>query len=124
MVSGVNEVFNLKYVKNFDGSILPPCKRELLQQFRRANYITSLWSNAHMQGLSIFSPENNGWTLEGHQYHLNWFDGDQLPAFVSESLQDESEEDTKDSDDNNEDIQYQHWIGDEISNLNNGNNED
>ncbi|GFU34160.1 hypothetical protein TNCV_3199521 [Trichonephila clavipes] len=36
------------------------CKSELLQQFRRADYITSLWSNAHMKGLSIFSPEKEG----------------------------------------------------------------
>ncbi|GFY62889.1 hypothetical protein TNIN_235971 [Trichonephila inaurata madagascariensis] len=71
--------------------------------------ITSLVS-AHIKELSIFSPENNGWTLGGHQYHFNWFDGDQLPAFFSESLQDESEEDTIDSDDDNEDIQYQHCV--------------
>ncbi|GFX08079.1 uncharacterized protein TNCV_1237581 [Trichonephila clavipes] len=56
------------------------------------------------------SPENNGWTLEDNQYHFNWFDGDQLPAFVSESLQDESEVETKDADEDNENIQYQHWI--------------
>ncbi|GFY73071.1 uncharacterized protein TNIN_340201, partial [Trichonephila inaurata madagascariensis] len=93
------------------------CKSELLLQFRRANYIISLWSNAHVKGLSIFSPENNGWTLEDRLVrHFNWFDRDQLPAFVSESLQDESE-DTKDADEDNEDIQYQHWIDDEILNL-------
>ncbi|GFV98845.1 hypothetical protein TNCV_2913621 [Trichonephila clavipes] len=51
--------------------------------------------------------------------HFNWFDRDQLPAFVSESLQDESE-DTKDAD---EEIQYQHWIDDEILNFNDRDNE-
>ncbi|GFT69119.1 uncharacterized protein TNCV_3905061 [Trichonephila clavipes] len=86
---GVSEEFNRKNVKNFDASNLPTCKSELLQQFRRANYITILWSNTHMKGLSIFSPENNRGTLEDNQ-HFNWFDGDQLSAFVSESFQDES----------------------------------
>ncbi|GFY41708.1 uncharacterized protein TNIN_279911 [Trichonephila inaurata madagascariensis] len=124
IVSDVNEEFIRKNVKNFDASNLPPRKSELLQQFRRANYITSLWSNAHMKGICIFSPENNGWTLEDNQYHFNWFDGDQLPAFVSESLQDESEVDTKDADEDNKDIQYQHWIDDEISNFNDDDNED
>lgn len=90
MVCDVNEEFNRKNVKNFDASNLPPCKSELSQQFRRANYITSLWKNAHMKKISIFSPDNNGWTLKDNKYHFNWFDGDQLPSFVSESLQEES----------------------------------
>ncbi|GFX19802.1 uncharacterized protein TNCV_1433631 [Trichonephila clavipes] len=77
MVSDVNEEFNRKNVKNFDVSNLPTCKRELLQQFQRANYITSLWK-----------------------------------------------EDTKDADEDNEDIQYQHWIDDEILNFNDDDNED
>ncbi|GFT30679.1 uncharacterized protein TNCV_758831 [Trichonephila clavipes] len=123
LVSDVNEELNRNNVKNFDASNLPAYKSELLQQFRRTNYITSLWSNAHMKGICIFSPENNGWTLEDNQYHFNWFDGDQLPAFVSESLQDEPV-DTKDADEDNEDIQYQHWIDDEISIFNDDNNED
>ncbi|GFY58233.1 uncharacterized protein TNIN_74431 [Trichonephila inaurata madagascariensis] len=122
IVSDVNEEFIRKNVKNFDASNLPPRKSELLQQFRRANYITSLWSNAHMKGICTFSPENKVWTLEDNQYHFNWFDGDQLLAFVSESLQDES--DTKDADEDNEDIQYQHWIDDEISNFNDDDNGD
>ncbi|GFY45513.1 uncharacterized protein TNIN_165381 [Trichonephila inaurata madagascariensis] len=50
--------------------------------------------------------------------HFNWFDGHRLPNFVRESLQDESEEDTKVADEDNKDIQYQHWIDDEILNFN------
>ncbi|GFR24854.1 g-protein coupled receptor [Trichonephila clavata] len=42
-----------------------------------------------------------GPTLEDNRYHFNRFDGDQLPAFVSESLQDGSE-DEKIADDDNE----------------------
>ncbi|GFW37609.1 uncharacterized protein TNCV_4028051 [Trichonephila clavipes] len=123
-VSDVNEEFIQKNVKIFDASNLPPCKSELLQQFRRANYIISLWINAHMKGICIFSPENNGWILEDNQYHFKWFDGDQLSAFVCELLQDESEVDTKDTDEDNEDIQYQNWIDDEISIFNDDDNED
>ncbi|GFW84840.1 uncharacterized protein TNCV_681281 [Trichonephila clavipes] len=124
MVSDVNEEFIRMNVKTFDASNLPPCKSELLQQFRRANYITSLWSIAHMKAICIFSPKNNGWTFKDNQYHFNWFDGDQLLAFVSESLQDESEVDIKDADEDNEDIQYQHWIDDELSIFNDDDNED
>ncbi|KAG8241338.1 hypothetical protein J6590_088829 [Homalodisca vitripennis] len=87
----VNEEFNRKKLKSFDASNLPPCKAELLQQFRRANYIASVWNNAHMKLPSIVTPENCGWTLEDNQYQFHWFDGDQLPSFVSESLQTEEE---------------------------------
>lgn len=86
----MNEEFNRETVKNYDASNLPPCKNELLQQFGRANYIAGLWNNAHMKVLGTVSPENNGWTLEDNEYHFNWFEGDQLPGFVSESLKNES----------------------------------
>ncbi|PRD30886.1 UNVERIFIED_CONTAM: hypothetical protein NCL1_25057 [Trichonephila clavipes] len=56
--------------------------------------------------------------------HFNWNDGDQLPASVSESLQDESEDDTRDADEDNKDIQYQHWIDNEILNFIDDDNED
>ncbi|KAG8177854.1 hypothetical protein JTE90_027120 [Oedothorax gibbosus] len=71
MVYDVNEEFNRENVKSFNASNLPPCKRELLQQFRRANYITSLWINSYKKELRIFSPENNGWTLEDNHYNFN-----------------------------------------------------
>lgn len=86
-VSDINEEFNPKNLKNFDASNLPPCKTELFQQFLRANYITSIWNNANEKRPSTFTPENNGWTFEDNQYHFYWFDGDQLPGLVSESLQ-------------------------------------
>ena len=89
-VSDINEELNRKDVKNFYVRNLPPCKSELLLQFWRANCIVSLWNNAHMKQLCIFSPENNEWTLDENHYLFNCFDGNQLPSFVNESLQDES----------------------------------
>lgn len=59
-VSDINEEFNRKNVKNFDACNLPPCKSELIQQFRRANYIANIWNNAHVQHSTNFSPVNNG----------------------------------------------------------------
>lgn len=35
-----------------------------------------------------------------------------------------TEKETNDADDDNEDIQYQHWIDDELSNFNDDDNED
>lgn len=89
-VSDVSEEFNRRSVRNFDSCNLPPCKSELLQQFYRANYIASIWNNAHTQNFPGFSPENNGWTLNENQYQFYWFDGDQLPSLVCELLENES----------------------------------
>ncbi|GFY02867.1 uncharacterized protein TNCV_3507471 [Trichonephila clavipes] len=57
-----------------------------------------------------------------HMWTLTDLGDKQLTAFVSESLQDESE-DTKDAAEDNKDIQYQHWIDDKILNLNDNDNE-
>lgn len=83
----MSEEFNRKSVRNFDSCNLPPCKSQLFQQCCRANYIANIWNNAHTQNLPDFSPENNGWTLDENQYQFYWFDGDQLPSFVSELLE-------------------------------------
>ncbi|GFS50961.1 uncharacterized protein TNIN_9841 [Trichonephila inaurata madagascariensis] len=102
MVSDIKEELNRKNFKNFDVSNLPTCKSELLQQFRRANYISRLWSNAFMKGFSIFNPENNGWTLEDNQYHISTgLMGTSYCLY------------TKDADEDNEDIRYQDRIDDE-----------
>ncbi|GBP87341.1 hypothetical protein EVAR_17486_1 [Eumeta japonica] len=107
-VADINEEFNRKNLKNVDASSLPPCKSELFQQFRRANYIASIWNNAHEKHPSTLSPENNGWILKDRQYDFNWFDGDQLPSFVSDSLQNELEEPNDDEDDVEDELNIQY----------------
>lgn len=39
-----------------------------------------------MKNPTTCEPVNNGWILENNQYHFKWFEGDQLPNDVSESL--------------------------------------
>ncbi|GFQ67160.1 uncharacterized protein TNCT_661961, partial [Trichonephila clavata] len=84
-VSDVKEAFDRK-LRKFDTSNLPPCKSELLQQFQRANYICTIWNNAHLKTPTTYQPANNGWILENNKYHFKWFEGDQLPSYVSDSL--------------------------------------
>lgn len=74
-------------MRNFDAGSLPPCKNELLQHFLRANHICAIWNNAYLSKPTLRKPENNGWVLESGQYHFKWFEGDQLPNYVSDSLQ-------------------------------------
>ncbi|XP_038221621.1 protein PFC0760c-like [Zerene cesonia] len=59
-----------------------------------------IWNNAHLQNPTSYGPENNGWVLENDQYHFKWFEGDQLPNYVSDSLKTSSEnDDGEDTDD-------------------------
>ncbi|XP_041988826.1 uncharacterized protein LOC121740251 [Aricia agestis] len=67
---------------------------------------------------TTYEPVNNGWILEDDHYQFKWFEGDQLPNYVSESLKTVSEAGEEDdvdndesrewssSDDENEDINY------------------
>ncbi|GBP33556.1 hypothetical protein EVAR_28711_1 [Eumeta japonica] len=74
----------------------------------------------------ILNPENNGWTLEDDKYHFHWFDGDQLPDFVSQSLEEElaeKPEENTDEQDDDLDIQYQDWLDDELPDFNDDDNE-
>ncbi|KAF9411372.1 hypothetical protein HW555_009819 [Spodoptera exigua] len=100
---------------------------ELRQQFRRANYIASVWNNASAKMINILNPENYRWTLEDDKYHFHWFDGDQLPDFVSQSLEEElakKPEENTDEQDDDLDIQYQDRIDDELPDFNDDDNED
>ncbi|GFY67797.1 uncharacterized protein TNIN_468191 [Trichonephila inaurata madagascariensis] len=85
-ISDVNEAFDRKKLRNFDASNLLPCKSELLQQFLRANYTCTIWNNAHLKNLATYQLENNGWAFENGKYHFKWFEGDQLPSYVSDSF--------------------------------------
>ena len=51
------------------------------------NYISSIWNHANEKEPTIFTPEHNGWRIEENHFNFHWFDGDQLPGEVSESLQ-------------------------------------
>ncbi|CAK1552458.1 unnamed protein product [Leptosia nina] len=71
----------------------PTCKSELLQQFLRANYVCTIWNNAHLKNPTTYQPDNNGWVLKDDKYQFKWFEGDQLPSYVRDSLKTQSETD-------------------------------
>ncbi|XP_054728994.1 uncharacterized protein LOC129237994 [Anastrepha obliqua] len=73
--------------------------------------ICTIWNNAHLRKPTSHKPENNGWVLENDQYHFKWFEGDQLPTYVSDSLQTLSEAD--EDDDIHEDKSAEWSSGDE-----------
>ncbi|GFX07245.1 uncharacterized protein TNCV_2972221 [Trichonephila clavipes] len=53
-ISDVNEAFDRKKLRNFDASNVPPCKRELFQQFLRANYACTIWNKAYLKNPATY----------------------------------------------------------------------
>lgn len=76
----MNENFNKK-VRSFDASLIPPCKSELYQQVLRAHYISSIWNEP-----TSLNPLEYGWMEMENRYVFKWFEGDQLPCFVSDLI--------------------------------------
>ncbi|RVE48990.1 hypothetical protein evm_006348 [Chilo suppressalis] len=75
-----------KTVKNYDPSTLPPCKAELHQQLLRAQYVTSIWRNAHLRFPSNLEPTEHGWQLKEDKLDFYWFDGDCMPQLVIDAI--------------------------------------
>ena len=76
----------LDRIKGVNPSAMPPCSKVLLQQLKRANYVASMWKQASQPNPCTDSPVGHGWTLDGSTYRIHWYDGDQLPTDIFQSL--------------------------------------
>lgn len=85
--SDVNEHFSRR-ILNFDASSIPPGKSELYQQFLRAHYISSIWKNAYKKQPTTLDPLEGGWIEQDNKFVFKWFEGDQLPDYVSDFVTD------------------------------------
>ncbi|KAJ0182027.1 hypothetical protein K1T71_002749 [Dendrolimus kikuchii] len=72
--------------QNFVASSIPPCKSELYQQPLRAHYISCIWRNAYKKQPTSLNPLEYGWIEQDKTYSFKWFEGDQLPCFVSDLI--------------------------------------
>lgn len=75
-------------MQNFDATSIPPCKSELYQQFLRAHYISMIWKNAYKKQPTALNPLDYGWIELDNKFVFKWFEGDQLPSFVSDLITD------------------------------------
>ena len=72
-----------------------------------------MWKKACACCSITYSLVENGWCLKSEKYHLNWYDGDQVPQSFSDELEGNSLDDQEDngyvvvsdSDDNSDDEQ-------------------
>ena len=96
-------------LKHSDPSLLPPCKSVLTEKIKWANYVSSLWKNAHAATPVQWKAEDSGWELKNGHYVIKWFIGDQLPQEIYnvgrniDSPEDSDEESTYISDSSNYD---------------------
>ncbi|KAK5641777.1 hypothetical protein RI129_010324 [Pyrocoelia pectoralis] len=81
----------LDCASNLDAYLFPPSQSELRQQFLRASYVNSIWSNAHQKNPTLLTPEGNGWILENGNYVFQWFIGDMAPADIAEIFVEEDD---------------------------------
>ncbi|GFS87454.1 uncharacterized protein TNCV_207691 [Trichonephila clavipes] len=93
-ISDVNEAFDRKKLRNFDASNLLPCKSS---SFCGKTLHIPFGTMLINKNLTTYQPENNGWAFENDKYHFKWFEGDQLPSYVSDSLKTQSESDIEDN---------------------------
>ena len=80
----------LAMIKGVNPSSLPPCSNVLHNQLKRTNYIASMWKRAHLQKPCTAEPEGNGWAQENGKYVIDWYDGDQLPTQIYQTLNTET----------------------------------
>ncbi|XP_050294313.1 uncharacterized protein LOC126734656 [Anthonomus grandis grandis] len=95
---GRNDVFELPKT-NIDGSSLPPCQAELVNQFSRACYISETWAHAHLKVPNGNDPSEYGWTQVNDTFRYIWFTGRQLPVSVDDITMQPEEDNISDDDD-------------------------
>ena len=116
-LSSVNEarlkIFQQKYkptdpdspldnIKGIDSGMLPPCSNVLMQKIARCNYVAYLWKHANLRDpLENIQPTDHGWKEVDGVYVPVWFTGSQIPAVLSETMEQEDvvDEDEDDGDD-------------------------
>ena len=98
-------------IKNIDTKTFPPCCRVLLEQIKRAWYISRLHKTARTAYPAEQLAEiNYGWKLSDDTEFLDikWFEGEQVPAAITniEELENSDEEVIDDSDSDQSDYEY------------------
>ena len=92
--------------RNVDLSLLPPCKKSLVQHIHRANYQVAIWNRSHIAIQNASKPtEGHGWKLEDGVIKPLWFESPVVPDTVATEVDasDTDNEDDIDEDEEQED---------------------
>ena len=76
----------LEKITGVNPSSMAPCKSSLINKALRSNYVAYVWMHAHLPNPCDSTPEGHGWVLFNDQYHVKWFDCDQVPESITRVL--------------------------------------
>ena len=85
----------LDKIKGINPSNIPPCQKVLYEKIRRVNFIASIWKNAARKEPCRLDPLNNGWYLRDGMLHVQWFQGDLVPHYIWQALENDSDTESK-----------------------------
>ena len=82
----------LSFVKKYDGSLLPPCKRVLKEKIKKTQLLARKWISSVDVHLPNDDPEGFGWLLGDHKFHVKWYDGETTPKLLDITLEDDNDD--------------------------------
>ena len=72
----------LSFVKKYDGSLVPPCRRLLKEKIKRTQLVARKWISSADAHPSNDDVEEFCWLLGGHKFHVEWYDGETTPKLL------------------------------------------
>lgn len=86
---------------NVDMSLLPPCRKSLMQHIERVNHQVGIWKRADIAKPDIPRTTDHGWTMTAEGMRPLWYIGECQPHDLGE-IAEEQEESETDSDSSSE----------------------
>ena len=82
----------LSFVKKYDGSLLPPCRKVLKEKIKRTQLVARKWILSADARPPNDDPEGFGWLLGDHKFHVKWYDGETTPKLLDIILEDDNDD--------------------------------
>ena len=82
----------LIFVKKYDGSLLPRCRRVLKEKIKRTQLVARKWILSVDAHPPNDDPEGFGWLLGDHKFHVKWYDGETTPKLLDIILEDDNDD--------------------------------
>ena len=82
----------LSFVKKYDGSLLPPCRRVLKEKIKRTQLVAKKWISSVDAHPPNDEREGFGWLLGDHKFNVKWYDGKTTPKLLDIILEDDNDD--------------------------------
>ena len=86
----------MNYVKEFNRSLITPCKEVLLLKVKRVHLIAKYWALTIVAQPPDGKPEEFGWTFSNDgRYIIKWCEGSAAPRVLDLSVSEDTEPSTE-----------------------------